>query len=102
MKCDIKSAYRLLSDRPPDRHLLGIQWQGYYFFDKTLTMGLASACNIFKSFRFAIKYILLQFLLNVYIIKILDEFLIVTSSYYVCLDAIYHLLLALFKRMAYH
>ena len=59
MKCDIRSAYRLIPVRPSDRHLLGIQWEKAYYFDKMLTMGLASACQIFEAFSSAIKFILL-------------------------------------------
>ena len=99
MKCDIKSAYRLIPICPSDRPLLGFQWGDLYYFDKSLTMGLASACQIFECFSSAIKFILIRYIHNVFIVKILDDFLVITSSQHVCPISAYVTLLAIFKAL---
>ncbi len=48
-KSDIKSAFRLCPVRPEDHHLLGMHWQGKFFFDRVLPFGLRSAPYIFNS-----------------------------------------------------
>ena len=47
-KLDIKSAFQLYPVRPADHHLLGMRWQGQYFFDRVLPFGLRSAPCIFN------------------------------------------------------
>ena len=47
-KLDIKHAFRLCPIRAQDQHLLGMQWQGRYYFDQVLPFGLRSAPFIFN------------------------------------------------------
>ena len=47
-KLDVKSAFRLCPVRPSEHHLLGMHWQGQYYFDKVLPFGLQSAPFIFN------------------------------------------------------
>ena len=42
-KTDIKSAFRILPIKPSDYDLLGIFWQGPYYYDRAMPMGCASA-----------------------------------------------------------
>jgi len=46
-KTDIKSAFRIIPLTPCDFDLLGIEWQGKYYFDRCLRMGCSSSCNDF-------------------------------------------------------
>ena len=41
-KLDIKSAFRLCPVHPSEHHLLGMCWQGRYYFDRVLPFGLRS------------------------------------------------------------
>ena len=59
-KLDIKSAFRLCPVRPADHHLLGMRWQGQYFFDRVLPFGPRSAPCIFKCLAEAIQWIAKQ------------------------------------------
>ena len=99
MKCDIKSVYPLIPVCPSDRPLLGFQWADLHYFDKSLTMGLASAYQIFECFSSSIKFILIRYIYNVFIVKILDNFLVITSSQHVCPISAYVTLLAIFKAL---
>ena len=99
MKCDIKSAYRLISVCLSDRPLLCFQWGDLYYFNKSLITGLALACQIFKCFSSAIKFILLRYIHNVFIVKILDDFLLIILSQHVCPISAYQTLLAIFKAL---
>ena len=46
-KTDIKSAFRIIPIHPGDYPLLGMKWQGNYYFDRCLPMGCRSSCAIF-------------------------------------------------------
>ena len=47
-KLNIKHTFRLCPVRPQDQNLLGMQWQGKYYFDRVLPFGLHSAPSIFN------------------------------------------------------
>ena len=48
-KTDLLSTYRHVSDHSSDIHLLGIEWEGKTYCDKTLPFGLRSALNLFSA-----------------------------------------------------
>ena len=96
-KIDIKSAFRICPVHPADRHLLGMQWDGKLYFDKTLAMGLASSCKIFECFSSALKWIILKLLRNVYVAKILDDFLLITAAAHPCPGIAFNIMKAIFN-----
>ena len=57
-KTDIESAFRLFPVHPDDWELLGMFWNGFYYFDKVLPFGLRSAPFIFNQLSDAIEWIL--------------------------------------------
>ena len=48
--CDIQSAFRIIPIHPKDLNLLGMQWEGRYYLDRCLPMGLAISCSPFEKF----------------------------------------------------
>ena len=56
-KLDIKNAFRLCPVRPADHHLLGMRWQGQYFYDQVLPFRLRSAPFLFNGLADAIEWI---------------------------------------------
>lgn len=42
-KTDIKNAFRIIPINPCDYHLLGIKWNGQYFYDRCMPMGCANS-----------------------------------------------------------
>ena len=50
-KTDIKSAFRIILIHLEDYPLLGMKWQGNYYFNCCLPMGCRSLCAIFERFR---------------------------------------------------
>ena len=56
-KLDVKSAFRLCPVRPCDHHLLGMRWQGHYYFDRVLPFGLRSAPFIFNCLAEAVEWL---------------------------------------------
>ena len=56
-KLDIRQAYRNVPVFPPDRLLLGMQWEGKVFVDKTLPFGLRSAPLLFSALAEALHWI---------------------------------------------
>ncbi len=58
-KVDLKSAFRMIPVRPQDWELLGLRWQGNYYFDTCLPFGLRSAPYLFNQYAEALQWILL-------------------------------------------
>lgn len=75
-KVDVKSAYRVVPVHPDDRWLLGLQWEGALFIDKTLPFGLRSAPKIFTALADAAVWILRQEGVD-YVIHYGDDFLLI-------------------------
>ena len=73
-KTDIESAFRLIPVRPNDWELLGMFWNGQYYFDKVLPFGLRSAPYILNQFSDAIEWILLNKYSISFVCHILDDF----------------------------
>lgn len=59
-KLDIQSAFRLCPVLPRDHHLLGMQWQGQYYYDRVLPFGLRSAPFIFNCLAEAVEWLARQ------------------------------------------
>ena len=76
-KTDIESAFRLIPVHPNDWELLGMFWNGQYYFDKVLPFGLRSAPYIFNQLSDAIEWILLNKCSISFVCHILDDFFIV-------------------------
>ena len=56
-KTDIKSAFKIIPIHPDDHHKLGLYLFGKFYYDVTLVMGAASACQIFEEFSTALEAI---------------------------------------------
>ena len=79
-KCDIESAFRLLPVSPMDYHLLGMYWDGEYYFDRCVAMGCASSCALFEIFATALHWIAQVKLGIPDIVHVLDDFLFLGPS----------------------
>ena len=83
-KTDIKSAFRIIPIRPPDYDLLGIFWQGKFYYDRAMPMGCASSCRTFEMFSTAIEWVTKKHLMIPHLIHILDDYLMAASTYHQC------------------
>ena len=79
-KTDVKNAFRLIPIRPADYDLLGIYWQGHYYYDRCMPMGCSSSCRTFEMFSTALERIAQKKLHIPYILHLLDDFLIVSPT----------------------
>ena len=77
-KLDIKSAFCNIPVHPSDWELLGMKWEGLYFFDMTLPFGLRSAPFLFDQFSSALEWIIQTKLQIPKVIHILDDFFFTT------------------------
>ena len=80
-KTDIDNAFRLVPIHPEDHELLGIHFQGQFFYDTCLPMGASSSCAIFEKFSSAIHWIANRHLDIQHMVHILDDFLILGPSH---------------------
>ena len=76
-KTDIESAFRLIPVHPDDYELLGMKWEGKYYYDKVLPFGLRSAPAIFNQLSDALEWILLNKCNISFVCHILDDFLLI-------------------------
>lgn len=74
-KTDIASAFRILPVHPDDHELLGIQFNGYFYYDKCLPMGCSISCSIFETFSTALQWIACTKFGVPTMLHILDDFL---------------------------
>ena len=80
-KTDIKNAFRIIPIRPQDYHLLGMKWQGMYYYDRCMPIGCSSSCKTFETFCSALEWIAQNKLHIRHILHLLDDFLIIAPSY---------------------
>ena len=76
-KCDIEHAYKIVPIHPSSQYLLGFSFNGFYYYDKTLPMGLSYSCNLFEQFSSALHWIAIHKLGIHDCVHILDDFLFV-------------------------
>ena len=50
-KVDIEEAFRIIPIHPDDWHLLGMYWEGKYYYDKRLSMGVALVHTSLTSYQ---------------------------------------------------
>ena len=74
-KLDIQYAFRIIPVHPSQWHLLGMKWQGKFYFDKVLSMGGRSSSFIFDSVSAAIEWICINNYLIEVLMHLLDDFL---------------------------
>ncbi len=83
-KTDIKNAFRIIPICPQDYDLLGIFWQGKFYYDRAMPMGCASSCRTFETFSTALQWVAQKHLNIAHLIHILDDYLMAASSYDPC------------------
>ena len=83
-KADIKSAFRIIPILPTDYDLLGIFWQGKYYYDRVMPMGCASSCRTFEIFSTAIEWVAKKHLSMPHLIHILDDYLMAAPTFHQC------------------
>ena len=76
-KTDIEAAFRLFPVHPEDWELLGMQWEGLYYYDKFIPFGLRSGPFLFNQLSVAVEWILSEKCAMSYVTHFLDDFLII-------------------------
>lgn len=79
-KVDIRSAFRLCPVRRADWELLGMHWEGAFYFDKRLPFGLRSSPFIFNCLADALQWILQHHGALHLLLHYLDDFLSVART----------------------
>ncbi|XP_045587216.2 uncharacterized protein [Procambarus clarkii] len=87
-KCDIAEAFRIVRVHPSDYYLLGFAYGGRYYYEKMLSMGAAPSCRIFETFSSVLQWILAEKFGVWDVVKVLDDFLFVSSTYNECLRSL--------------
>lgn len=83
-KTDIVDAFWLVPLHPDSHHLMGIFWEGKYYFYKNLSMGCSYSPALFERFSTAIEWIAREkFQIN-NIHHVLDDFCIVQACGHSC------------------
>ena len=74
-KTDIEHAFKLIPIHISDQPRLGLKFQGQFYYDRTLPMGLSSACKIFEAFASALEHIFKHYAHNAETLHYLDDFI---------------------------
>ncbi|KAI2645934.1 Pro-Pol polyprotein [Labeo rohita] len=77
-KVDITSAFKVMPIHPDFCHLFGIRWQNKFYFAVRLTFGFRSSPKISDTLSEAICWILSNNYDIPYLIRLLDDFLIIS------------------------
>ena len=83
-KTDIQNAFWIIPIQSDDYGLLGMHWQGSFYFDCSMPMGCASSCRIFEIFCTTVEWVAWHKLKIDHIIHLLDDFLIVAPDRQLC------------------
>ena len=76
-KADIENAFRIIPIHPDSYHLLGFQWKGQFYYDRSLPMGCSISCQVFERFSTALQWILQNKFDVKYMSHILDDFIFI-------------------------
>lgn len=74
-KTDVASAFRIVPIHPNDHKLLGMFFQGQYFYDRCLPMGCSISCSIFEKISKALQWIACEKFGVGKMLHVLDDFL---------------------------
>lgn len=83
-KTYVKIAFRIISVSPSDYQLLGMEWQGFYSFDKCMPMGFSSSCKTFELVNTALEWVAHKHVKIDYTVYLLDDFFIIAPSFQQC------------------
>lgn len=78
---DTKAAFRLVPLHPSDYELFGMYWQGSYYYDMVLPVGLRTAPSLHNQLSEAIDWILLNKCSISFVCPIHDDFLIIEPAF---------------------
>ena len=79
-KTDISNAFRIIPIHPHDHAILGIKFNGCFYFDQCLPMGCASSCSIFEECSCALQWIAHTKGGITHIVHALDDFFILSGQ----------------------
>ena len=79
-KTDISNAFRIIPLHPHDHAILGIKFNGCFYFDHCLPMGCASSYSIFEECSCALQWIVHTKGGITHIVHVLVNFLILSSQ----------------------
>lgn len=83
-KTDIKNSFRIIPIRSVDYPLLGMKWDGLYYYDLCMPKGCSSSCKTFETFSTSVEWIVQNKLKISSILNLLDDFLIVAPTANLC------------------
>lgn len=105
VKFDVEAAFKQVPVRPEDRPLLGLKWDGKYYYELTLPFGLRSSGNRWEMYALALEWFFRHHLGIELVIHYVDDFLFVVADYEVAVqqrDSVISLCLHLKIPMAGH
>ena len=87
-KVDVKAAYRTIAVRPADWPMLGMHWDGKYYFHRTLPFGLRSSCHLWERYATAAEWVVTHVFGVVDIIHYVDDSFLAAATEEACLRSL--------------
>ncbi len=78
-KFDVRAAFKLVPVRPADRPLLGLCWQGKYYYEVVLPFGLRTSGYRWEEFAAALHYMCEQHIGIKLVFHYVDDFLLLAE-----------------------
>jgi len=88
-KTDIQEAFRIIPMSPDVYHLLGFKFNGYFYYDKCLPMGLSISCALFEKLSCALTWVAQNKFSTTPISHILDDFIFISHSQSTCFQSLH-------------
>ncbi len=79
VKLDVEAAYKQVPVHPDDRALLGLRWEGKYYYELVLPFGLRTAGNRWEMYATALHFFFQHHLGVDVVIHYVDDFLFVVA-----------------------
>ena len=89
-KTDIAHAFRIVPVHPSEYPILGMEWNGVFYYDKCMPMGGSSSCAIFEKISTALQWIMSKLCPNIFVFHMLDDFLFIANSFELASEALHH------------
>ena len=80
IKLDVKAAFKQVPVRPEDRPLLGLKWDGKYYYEMVLPFGLRTSGHRWEMYATALHYFIRHHIGVEFVVHYVDDFLLVVAD----------------------
>ena len=80
IKLDVKAAFKQVPVRPEDRPLLGLKWEGKWYYELVLPFGLRTSGHRWEMYATALHYFIEHHIGVDFVVHYVDDYLLIVSD----------------------